>query len=202
MARNHGIGRFGAWLLAGLLLGACAELPKAPPAKAVYDFGLPAERLAGLADLGEVVLVVGSPPWMDEHDMLYRLSWDNPQLRRSYATSRWAASPSQLLALRWRQRLGLAQPAEGGHCQLRVRVDEFSQVFASPEQSSALLQAAAILVDARGRVLARHLLALRAEAGVDGRSGAAALADVADRAAGDLRQWLGEAPAAACFAAS
>lgn len=189
-------------LLAAVLLGACAELPKAPPAKAVYDFGLPAERLDGLGDLSEVVLMVGAPPWMDERDMLYRLNWDNPQLRRSYATSRWAATPSELLALRWKQRLGLSQPNEGGRCQLRVRIDEFSQVFSAENKSEAMLQGAAILVDQRGRVLARHSLALRADAGADGRSGAAALAVVSDRAAGEFRQWLAEAPAAACLSAS
>ena len=181
-----------------LWLAACAELPKAPPAKAVYDFGLPAERTAG-TDLNSVVLVVGSPPWMDERDMLYRLSWDDPQLRRSYATSRWAATPSELLALRWRQRLGLGQPAEGGGCQLRVRVDEFSQVFTSPDASEAILEAAAILFDGRGKVLARRQLAARQAAGSDGRSGAAALAQVADTAAGAIRSWLAEPAAASCL---
>lgn len=185
-------------LLAAVVLAACAELPKAPPAKAVYDFGLPAERLAG-ADLAGVVMVVGSPPWMDERDMLYRLSWDDPQLRRSYATSRWAATPSELLALRWRQRLGLGQPGESGGCQLRVRVDEFSQVFASAEASEALLEAAAILFDGRGKVLARRQLALNRPAGKDGRSGAAALAAVADAAAGEIRAWFGEPAAAGCL---
>ena len=181
-----------------LLLAACADLPKAPPAKAVYDFGLPAERLSG-ADLSAVVLVVGSPPWMDERDMLYRLSWDDPQLRRSYATSRWAATPSELLALRWRQRLGLVQPGEGRGCQLRLRIDEFSQVFAAADSSEAILDAAVILFDARGKVLARHQLAARRPAGADGRSGAAALAQVADSAAAEIRRWLAEPAAAGCL---
>lgn len=191
------------WLLAAslclVLLAACAELPKAPAAKAVYDFGLPAERLENADVLSQIALGVGAPPWMDEREMLYRLSWDDPQLRRSYSGSRWAATPSQLLALRWRQRLGAVMPGEGGRCQLRVRVDEFSQVFSAPESSEAMLEAAAVLVDQRGKLLARWHLTQRMSAGGDARSGAAALAKVADAAAQALREELAKPAAAGCF---
>jgi hypothetical protein len=203
MKRSDGraTGRRSGWVGAvffalGLLAG-CAELPKAPPARAVYDLGPPAEPLAGSPAWSDVVLVVGTPPWMIEREMTYRLSWDDPQLRRSYSGSRWAASPAELLALRWQQRLSLAAPGEGGRCQLRLRVDEFAQVFSSPQASEARLVAAAILVDAGGRALARLRLAETGAGGSDAGQGAQALAAAADAAAGTLLRWL-ESHAGSC----
>lgn len=181
------------------LLGACAELPKPPAAKAVYDLGLPATPLAGSERLAAIEMLVGAPPWAEASDMLYRLAYEDAQLRRSYAHSRWAAAPAQLLELRWRQRLGMARVGEGNGCRLRVRVDEFSQVFASPAASDGVLEGTALLVDGEGNVRGRLRLVQRTVAGEGAADGARALGEVGDAAAEALRSWLLSVAGSACL---
>lgn len=181
------------------LLSACAELPKPPAAKAVYDLGLPASPLADSGRLAAIELLVGAPPWAEASDMLYRLVYEDAQLRRSYAHSRWAAAPAQLLDLRWRQRLGMARVGEGGGCRLRVRVDEFSQVFAAPAASEAVLEGSALLVDGEGVVRGRLRLVQRTVAGEGAAEGARSLGEVGDAAAEELRGWLLSVAGSACL---
>jgi len=64
----------------------------------------------------------------------YRLAYHDAARLQTYASSRWAADPASLLTLRLRQSLDYTAHGKPQY-QLRVALEEFSQVFDSPENS-------------------------------------------------------------------
>ncbi|EXI75876.1 MAG TPA: ABC-type transport auxiliary lipoprotein family protein [Candidatus Accumulibacter phosphatis] len=182
-------------LLAASLLAACSGSVRNQPLAESYDFGLPLARLADEGRWSAVALEVRMPYWFDTLTIEYRLLYENPLKLRSYAASRWAAAPAQLLAQRLRQQLGLS--VAGGRsapaCLLRIELQEFSQVFATPQQSSAVLQGQAILLDAKQRIIAERLLTIeRPAASADARGGVAALAAASTELGAELLAWLND----------
>ena len=77
---------------------------------------------------------------------------------------------------------------------LRVQLEEFSQVFESPQRSHGLLRLRALLADnsARGEVLvAQRLFVVQRPASTpDAAGGARALAEAAAQAAQELADWV------------
>lgn len=130
-------------LAATLLLGACA-LPERPPAPVLYDFGPAAVPAAAAALRPPLALRVQASPALDSHAMLYRLAYADAQQLRAYTQSRWAMAPAELLQQRLRDGLGrhyaLVQPGAAGARLLLIEVEEFSQVFSAPAESSGLLR--------------------------------------------------------------
>lgn len=174
-----------------LLLGGCAVGARNSPPLTVYDFGLPAARLPAAENWPRVALDVRSPAWFDSLNIDYRLAYDNPLKRREYADSRWAGAPGVLLAQRLRQQLGTVNDSGISACLLRIELQEFSQVFASPQQSRALIQASVQLFDARRRPLvARQLTVERPAASNDAAGGVAALVDASNDFGVQLAGWL------------
>ena len=184
-------------MLAAALLAGCAGGPSAAP-PTVYDFGLPVPvlRASGAGapagaighELG-IAIDVRTPPWFDSPGIAYRLAYDDPLKRREYADSRWTANPGLLLTQRLRQQLGA--PDATTACALRIELQEFSQVFDSPQHSRALLQAAATLIDATQRVLAeRRFLVEKPVATPDARGGVSALVEAGDDFGRQLAAWL------------
>jgi cholesterol transport system auxiliary component len=135
------------------------------------------------------------PYWFDALTIEYRLLYDNPLMLRSYAASRWAAAPGQLLAQRLRQQLGLSG-ARGRNveaCLLRIELQELSQLFATPQQSSALLQGQATLLDTRQRIIAEQVLQVeRPAATADARGGVTAMAAASVELGRELLAWLND----------
>ena len=178
-------------LIVLLLLGGCAVGARNSPPLAVYDFGLPAARLPAAENWPRVALDVRSPAWFDSLNIDYRLAYDNPLKRREYADSRWAGAPGVLLAQRLRQQLGTVNDSGSSACLLRVELQEFSQVFASPQQSQALIQANVQLFDARRQLLAARQLAVEAPAAsADAPGGVKALVSASDDFGVQLASWL------------
>ena len=123
----------------------------------------------------QAALIVGeieSSPALEGTAMLYRLAYANPQQLRPYAQARWSMPPAQLLRQRLRARLGeryallnagdrligsaaatttgtgtgtgTTAPARAP-LSLRLELEEFSQLFGTPELSTGLLRLRATL---------------------------------------------------------
>jgi len=145
-------------VLTASLLSACVGGARNAPTLVIYDFGLPAARLVSDGTWSRLALEVRSPPWFDSLNIDYRLAYEDPLKQREYAASRWAGAPGALLAQRLRQQLGMAS-ASGNmatDCLLRVELQEFSQVFDSPQQSRGVLQGSVSLIDAKRQLVAER----------------------------------------------
>lgn len=190
--------RLTASLLCLLLATACANPGRGPADIAVYDLGAPVAAPAGAAAAhAGLALEVRLPSWLDGPAMVYRLAYADPQRLHQYARARWAGQPSPLLQQRLRQWLAIVPG--GAPCTLRVELDDFSQVFASPAESRAALRGEALLLGKGRTVLARlPLQATPPAATADAGGGAAALAAAADSAAAALAQWLPQQDLSTC----
>ena len=65
--------------------------------------------------------------------MQYRLAYRNAAEVSAFATSRWAATPADML----RKQLLRAAHEGAGKCTLDIEIQEFSQVFSAQEASEA-----------------------------------------------------------------
>ena len=183
-----------ATLITVCLLGACSGVIKNTPPVAVYDFGLPATRLVADGAWSRLALEVKSPVWFDSLNIDYRLAYDEPLKQREYVGSRWAGAPGVLLALRLRQQLGATTTAgnSAAECTLRLELQEFSQVFDTPQQSRALLQAHVSLIDGKRQVLAeRPVVIEKPAASTDANGGVNALVLASTEPGQQLADWLG-----------
>jgi cholesterol transport system auxiliary component len=170
-------------------LGACSLLPKndAPPIT-VFDFGPP--PAAAALTRAPVVQPVSVAPWLEGRRIDYRLDYRDAAQRASYRDSRWAADAAALFTERLRQRAARAATLVSAQA-LRVELEEFCQVFASPQASRGLVVLRASLVDAAtGQPLRRQVFERSVEApSADAAGGAHALAQAADRAIEDVLGW-------------
>lgn len=170
-------------------LAGCSGLNLKPPPMAFYDLGLGAP--AGLDPrLAPLRIEVAAPPWLASSALQYRLQWDDPLRRRSYAESRWVAQPSDMLALALER--ALKPGGSGNRCRLQIEVDEFVQVFDSAERSRVEVVLRAGLVPPRSdEALAQSEFraAVPAPSG-DAVGGVGAFRTAADRLAGELAGWI------------
>lgn len=198
------------WLLPSLALlwlSACS-LPQQALRPAVFDFGpAPLEQMASMpiAPKAAIVLdVIEAQPTLDNPAVMYRLAYADPQQLRHYALARWSMPAAQLLRQRLRQHLGhqraLLNPGESVEgsaatpVQLQIELDEFSQLFESPQKSHGLLRLRATLTQSgtRGsKWLAQRSFTVQRDApSADAVGGVRALAAASDAAAVELDAWL------------
>lgn len=180
------------FLLLVLMLGACAGSARNDVA-AVYDFGLPSPVVAPDGGWPKLALEVRSPPWLDASAIDYRLAYDDPLKRRHYVDSRWAGAPAGLIANRLRQQLGAADGNGNvaADCLLRVELQEFSQVFDSPQASRALLQGRASLIDGKRRPVAEREVSIEMTAATpDAPGGVKALVLAGNELGLQLAGWM------------
>jgi cholesterol transport system auxiliary component len=175
-----------------LVLAGCAGSGGRPVQTAYYDFGL-ALRSDGKQTLMLGGIEVQSPSWLGTTAMQYRLSYLNGTRRESYADARWTASPAELLEVSLRRRLAstdVERPSAG--CRLRIDLDDFVQVFTSPQLSYSMLEARVLLMRPHAdRVLARRSLSIRIDSATpDAKGGVAAFATLANGAGNELANWL------------
>ena len=121
----------------------------------------------------------------DGTDMHYRLAFRNAAEIAPFATSRWAASPAELM----RKQMLRAAGDSPGRCLLDVEIQEFTQVFASEKTSDARIEMRALL-SLPSRSFSRVLTVSEPNAGADAAAGASAFARAADRALGELGRWI------------
>jgi cholesterol transport system auxiliary component len=184
----------GVMVLAGLLLAACGGNVRT--AEAVqYDLG----NMSGNWEGSRVPIAgveVHASSWLSGPAMHFRLAYAEPLRRQSYAESRWAAPPAELLERFLKRRIVFGQPDfSGAGCRLQLVLDELEQRFDGPQASVQVLEVRATLASSRGTELVskRAFLiqkpALTATAG----GGVAATRDAMQALAGELGAWLDEA---------
>lgn len=196
----------GIFLLASWALAGCA-LPDKPVRPTVYDFGpgtlsTPTAGPPLLAALA--VAEIEAPPALDGTSVLYRLAYADDQQLKVYALARWSMTPAQLVRQRLRERLGqrraLLNPGEGGLAgappphTLRIELEEFSQLFAAPDQSVGLLRLRATVVQpgtsGEKLVAQRSVTVQRPASSADAMGGVRALTAATDAAVQEIEQWL------------
>lgn len=215
IARTARIQRLGPIFCLGLLLSACSSLPAPPLRPQLYDFGpgltaaAPQDRRAPLSPLALApVEAVGTA---DAGQALhYRLAYADAQQLRPYAQARWSQPPAQLLQQRLREQLAqrhavlglveaasLARDAKAGGTapdQLRVELEEFSQVFTSPQDSAGVIRLrATVLRPGPGGMQLRGQRAFTVRHPArqpDAAGGVLALTEASDQAIAALLQWL------------
>ena len=188
----------------------CSALPEPPVQPVLYDFGpaslpatapakaLPALALATLDNAGQPD---GSTA------VHYRLAYADARELRPYQQARWSQPPIQLMRQRLQAHLGQQRAVIGTlgaqasvrvdgqpPALLRVELEEFSQVFDSPERSVGLVRLRATLTRPGSlgeSLLAQRLFEAQAPApSPDATGGTRALAQGADQVAAALAQWL------------
>ena len=160
--------------------GAAAPDPK------TYDLGLNPPSTAFPAVRIGIVRAVAP---FDGTDMHYRLAFRNAAEIAPFATSRWAASPAELM----RKQMLRGADGKAGRCLLEVEIQEFTQVFASKESSDARIELRAALSLPAGH-FSKLVAVTEPNAGPDAASGAGAFARAADRALGELGRWIATQP--------
>ncbi len=203
---TRAIALFGSLIWVFGVLGGCA-LPDKPTRALTYDFGPGALSLAPGASTASlpplVVSEVEASAALDSTAVLYRLAYADVQALRPYAQARWSMPPAQLLRQRLREHLGqgrvVLSSAEGSlpganPWQLRVELEEFSQLFEAPNTSAGLVRLRATVVQAAplGEKLVgqRLVIVQRAASSADAPGGVRALAAASDAAVLELEQWL------------
>ncbi len=181
------------------LLPACASVQGRRPA--LYDLGpvTAAPATTRLDGITVAVADVVSTDWLDSERIYYRLDYVDALQARTYSASRWAMAPAPLLAQRLRQAIvqagGIALSATdpaAAVLQLRIQIDDFSQHFTAPEQSSARVSLRATLFKG-GRVVAQRSFVEDAPASsADAQGGVQALAKASDAALASMIDWLGQ----------
>lgn len=161
-----------------------------------YDLG-PAHAPAFAGSLPTLRLFdVRTPRALDSDDILYRLSYADPNQTAAYANSHWTMRPSQLLTQRVRDALAAHGTVLGSGQTvsaplLTIDLEQFEQVFDGEGQSHGALTARATLTD-EGKVLAQQTFLARAPASMPNAAGGVhALAAASDEFVAQLVAWLG-----------
>ncbi|MBS7809121.1 ABC-type transport auxiliary lipoprotein family protein [Variovorax sp. PCZ-1] len=184
------------WLLLPLILTACAT-PQPPAPKAVYDFGPVLSSASAAAPTRSAAVAlpeIEASASLDSPSLLYRLQYSNAQQLLPYAQARWSSSPAQLVRARVRDALALQGPVlstEGiAPWVLRIELDEFSQVFESPEKSFGLVRLRVSLLKNDQLAAQTTVLARAPAASQDAAGGVKALTAATDDAVRQLSSWL------------
>lgn len=170
-------------LVLALILPGCAGQPVAPD---VAEYGLPAVS-AGASPLLRSV-EVGAPSWFSGRGIQYHLAYADVARRSIYANSRWIAPPPEMLERFLARNLAGEGKSAPGICRLQIELDEFHQMFDTPQASRGMLAVRATLLAQGGTPLARQSFSAARPAGSpDAHGGIAALG----LAVGDLSRSLG-----------
>jgi cholesterol transport system auxiliary component len=189
-----------------LILSGCASQKSLPTTQ--FDFGpatparaqtQPQTQTQTPGATGPVIVtdVTGSSA-LDSERMFYRLSYADPLQARTYANSRWTASPLQLLTQRFKTRLAQSgarvlseTDAASGIPLLRIDVDDFVQDFGGVSQSTGVVAVRASVFQGHVLVDQRSFRQAVAATSADAAGGARALAASTDAVAADIVAWLG-----------
>jgi len=193
--------RFTAAVIAcSLLLAGCGSQERAQ--NTVYDFGAPSLRpftpaTPPAAPLSIVVMDVTGPSGLDTERMFYRLNYADSQQARTYASSRWSATPVALVTTRIKTRLSQAHmkvlsatDAANGIPILRIEIDDFVHAFQSAGQSEGRIMLRASVFTQHRLVDQRSFERGTPASSQDAAGGAAALAASTDQLSDDIGAWL------------
>ena len=165
-----------------------------------YDFGPAAaatQAAAAPAVAAVVVMDATGPAALENERMYYRLNYADALQARTYANSRWASNPLQMVTQRMKTRLAQSgmkvlssTDATTGVPLLRVEVDDFVHAFSGVSQSEGQLTLRASLF-ADHRLLDQRTFTRSTPAGsADAAGGARALAASTDAVVADIQAWM------------
>ena len=199
--QTHSVKSISLVLVLMMALAGCST-SRSEGAIRIYDFGpVPLQAaLAGPASLATLVLFEPQvSPALDGNAVLYRLAYADAQQLKPYARARWSMPPAQLIGQRLRQQLGtqraVVAPGEAAApLNLRLVLEEFSHVFASPADSHGLLRLRATLTQRNGgseTLLAQRSFVVQLPAPTPDAVGAVrALSAASDQAIDQVAAWL------------
>lgn len=184
------IPQLAAIVLTSIAVTACNGLGVPPRPMASFDLGLVAPRSLP-AQVVPAQIQLLAPSWLETSAMQYRLSWDQTHRRRSFANSRWAAHPPEMLARNLERAIGGTNIGTS-ECRLRLELDEFVQVFDTEQRSEARVVLRASWLPARSdKSLARKEFALSSVASeATAEGGVTAFLQISEMLADQLAQWL------------
>lgn len=208
-------------LLIACLLGLTGcSLPRPAATPVVYDFGpgtLQSQPTSGAAALAPLEIApLQASPALNGTAVLYRLSYAQAQQLNPYTLARWSMPPAQLISQRLReqlsQRRAIVSPGDivrGGRTRaaaatpappsdtmlnLRLELEEFSQLFETPEKSNGLLRLRATLMQRNtggDTLLAQRSFVVQRPAPTpDASGGVRALTAATDQVVKDIETWL------------
>ncbi|HVX06118.1 MAG TPA: ABC-type transport auxiliary lipoprotein family protein [Rhodanobacteraceae bacterium] len=186
-----------------LMLGGCGAASRQNVVLRHYTLGAwPAVATTSPHAKGAVLRIarIEMPAWLQGTGLYYRLAYRNGNVIAAYANSDWAAPPASMLEQRlratfaddggWRAVVGPASNAQADFT-LHVSVDDFSQVFTAPGESSGVLDATATLDGADDALVAQRHFRFSAAAPTPDADGGVKALDAASRDfARQLREWL------------
>ena len=194
-------------LLAGgamaFILAGCAS--NKTQENTTYDFGpavvtaaTPIQQAAAPAAMPALVVMdFTGPSALENERMVYRLAYADALQARTYAHSRWAGEPLQMLTQRIKARLAQsgmkvlsATDATTGVPLLRVEVDDFVHSFSGVSQSEGQLTLRASLFNDHQLLDQRTFSRTTPAPSADAPGGARALAASTDAVAADILAWL------------
>lgn len=212
-ANARGISAKGLFLICILGLTGCAA-QRQTSAPTVYDFGPSRVQTAAAEPQTPLPpLVLSDPqasPALEGTAVLYRLSYADAQQLKPYALARWSTPPAQLIGQRLRQHLSLQRavvapgellqanppPAAPTLLNLRLELEEFSQLFDTPNTSQALLRLRATLtrrsVGSESLLAQRSFVLKRPAPTPDASGGVRALTAAADAVVLEVEAWLAQ----------
>ena len=205
------------WCLSGIvaltLLG-CSSLPKPPPSLVRYDLGPSPALQVSTQTLQPVALAQMQAPLQADGSTAvhYRLAYADAQVLHAYAQARWSLEPAAMVLQRLREHLGqggrVVLSAEPGELPprvqgrqvpvLRLALEEFSQVFDSPQSSVGAVRVRATLVDPAPQgdvLLAQRVFAVQQPAAAaNAAAGVQAVTQAVDGVGLQMVQWLDALP--------
>ena len=195
----HPLRSLSALALAAAVLAGCAS--NKAQESTTYDFGSAGTRqaapTAAPAIPALVIMDATGPAALENERMYYRLNYADALQARTYANSRWASQPLQMVTQRFRTRLSqsgmkvlTATDASTGVPLLRVEVDDFVHAFSGVAQSEGYLTLRASLFNDHKLVDQRTFTRSTPAPSADAPGGARALAGSTDAVAADILAWL------------
>ena len=184
------------WLVAGLagaLLAACGGNVRTVE-MVQYDLGNLSGSWSG-SRIPITAVEVQASSWLSGPAMHFRMAYVEPLRRQTYAESRWAAPPAELLERFLKRRIVFGQPDfSGTGCRLQLVIDELEQRFDDPQKSQAVLEVRALLTPLRGAeiISKRAFLIRKPAAAANAGGGVAATRDAVQALAEELGTWLDE----------
>ena len=209
---------FGLITVAGLLAG-CSAIDK-PTRPSMYDFGpgVPTQSAAASTAVAQALPTMAiadistAGGALENQAVLYRLAYSDAQELRPYSQARWSMPPAQLVNKRMRELLGqrrvvltaregiaLNRSQNANLPMLRVELEEFSQLFSTPDASVGLIRLHATLVDITPQgeklVAQRSFVIQRPATSANSAGGVRALSEATDAAIEAIDQWMQQLPA-------
>ena len=185
------------WMAVGALLVGCVA---SHSSSKQYDFGnFAAVRPAMGALAAELVIRdVVEPSWLRTRDIFYRLDYATPSRLQRYAMSQWVATPGELVTLRLRDAVAIANAGytltesngSRGYL-LHTSLDEFTQAFTQPARSHCIVQLRVSLWKSADQIAAQRVFRIELPAQTPDASGAATcLASAVNMEVDKIVQWL------------